>query len=67
VPSLARAQAVTTQVERERAETVLRHAIGEPVVTPGVLPKTVYDSERDLGASQRPRPIRKLDAVDRVN
>ena len=67
MPSLAGAVAVASQVERESAKTVLRHSIGKSAVTPCVLPKSVDDSECDLAVRQRPRPIRQLGAVDRVD
>src|SRR6202171_1339990 len=63
VTPLARAVAVTSQVHRVGAHTVLGHAVGEPLVAAGVLTEAVHHGECDVGVLLWPSAVGQLCAV----
>src|SRR5712692_577626 len=58
--------AVAAQVDGVGAHTEVRHSLCEPLITAGVLAKSVHDSERD-SAGLRPGAIGELCTVGRLD
>ena len=61
--TLARALAMTAEVDRERTHAVHRHAVCEALISASVLAEAVHNREGDLSSGPRPRAICDRGAV----